>query len=333
MPATINKTMSPLEWALLLALSVLWGGSFFFTGVAVKELPPFTIVVLRVGLAALILNFVVRAMGQRMPSATRVWVAFFGMGLLNNVVPFSLIVWGQTHIASGLASILNATTPLFAVVVAHVLTVDEKMTSNRLAGVLVGLLGVTLMIGPAAALAGFGSSRIEAQCAVLGAAFSYSLAGIYGRRFKAMGVAPIVTATGQVTASTLILIPVALLVDRPWTLSAPSLETWAALLGIAALSTALAYILYFRILATAGATNLMLVTFLIPVSAIFLGSLVLGERLRPEHFVGMALIGLGLAAIDGRLLRFALTTVRPPVDTVMIANRGEVKLFDQGDGI
>jgi drug/metabolite transporter (DMT)-like permease len=302
--------MTPLEWALLLALSVLWGGSFFFNGVAVKELPPFTIVVLRVGLAALILNFMVRATGQQMPGATRVWAAFLGMGLLNNVVPFSLIVWGQTQIASGLASILNATTPLFAVVVAHVLTADEKMTGNRLAGVLIGFLGVVLMIGPSISLAGLGNSRIEAQCAVLGAAFSYSLAGIYGGRFKMMGIAPIVTATGQVTASTLLLIPVALLVDRPWTLPAPSLETWTALLGIAALSTALAYVLYFRILATAGATNLMLVTFLIPISAILLGSLVLGERLRPEHFVGMALIGLGLAAIDGRLLRIALATVR-----------------------
>lgn len=325
--------MTSLEWALLVALSVLWGGSFFFTGVAVKALPPFTIVVLRVGLAAVILNCVVYATGQRMPVAGRTWGAFLCMGLLNNVVPFSLIVWGQTQIAGGVASILNATTPLFAVVVAHALTRDEKMTSNRLAGVLTGLLGVVVMIGPSAAIAGIGDSHTAAQCAVLGAAFSYSLAGIYGRRFKAMGIAPIVTATGQVTASTLVLIPVALLIDRPWMLPAPGPEVWAALLGIAALSTALAYILYFRILATAGATNLMLVTFLIPISAIFLGALVLGEQLRAVHFVGMALIGLGLAAIDGRLFRFALPKVRQPMNTVAATRRGDADFFDEGGGI
>lgn len=301
MSTLINKTMTRLEWGLLLALSVIWGGSFFFTGVAVKELPPFTIVVLRVGLAALILHFVVRATGQRMPGGSRIWAAFFGMGVLNNVVPFCLIVWGQTQIASGLASILIATTPLFAVIVAPLLTIDEKMTGNRLAGVLVGFAGVVLMFGPAV-LSGLGGPRIAAQLAVVGAALSYALAGIYGRQFKAMGVAPIATATGQVTASTVILIPVTLLIDRPWMLPMPGLPTWGAILGIAALSTALGYILYFRILATAGATNLMLVTFLIPVSAILLGSLALGEHLQPEHFGGMALIGAGLVAIDGRLL-------------------------------
>jgi drug/metabolite transporter (DMT)-like permease len=206
---------------LLLALSVIWGGSFFFTGVAVKELPPFTIVVLRVGLAALILHFVVRATGQRMPGGSRIWAAFFGMGVLNNVVPFCLIVWGQTQIASGLASILIATTPLFAVIVAPLLTIDEKMTGNRLAGVLVGFAGVVLMFGPAV-LSGLGGPRIAAQLAVVGAALSYALAGIYGRQFKAMGVAPIATATGQVTASTVILIPVTLLIDRPWMLPMPA---------------------------------------------------------------------------------------------------------------
>ncbi len=332
MAASINRSMTALEWALLLALSVLWGGSFFFTGIAVKELPPFTIVVLRVGLATLILHVVVRATGQRMPRGVRLWAAFFGMGLLNNVVPFSLIVWGQTHIASGLASILNATTPLFTVIVAHILTADERMTGNRLAGVLIGLVGVVVMIGPAA-LTGLGGGSLVAQLAVLGAAFSYSLAGIYGRRFKAMGVTPIATATGQVTASTLFLIPVALLVDQPWTLATPSTATWLALLGIAALSTALAYILYFRILATAGATNLMLVTFLIPVSAILLGSLALGERLRPEHFAGMALIGMGLAAIDGRLLKLARGTVRPPREPgpALTANNPDAGLFQGQD--
>jgi drug/metabolite transporter (DMT)-like permease len=299
--ATVNRTMTPGEWAMLLALSVLWGGSFFFTAIAVKELPPLTIVALRVGLAAAMLYTAMRLAGLNLPRDRKVWAAFFAMGLLNNVIPFCLIVWGQTYIASGLAAILNATTPLFTVVVAHVFTADERMTGNRLAGVLIGLTGVTLMIGPDA-LSGIGAD-VLAQLAVLAAALSYAFAGVFGRRFRRMGVAPMATATGQVGASSLMLLPVALLLERPWTLPLPSAPVWAAILGIAALSTALGYVLYFRILATVGATNLLLVTFLIPVSAILLGALVLGERLVVRHFLGMALIGAGLAAIDGRLVR------------------------------
>lgn len=298
MNAKIHSSMTPVEWGMLCALSLLWGGSFFFVGVAVAELPPFTIVLLRVALAALILWLVVRFMGLRMPVTEGLWGAFFAMGVLNNLIPFSLIVWGQTHMASGLASILNATTPLFTVIVAHYLTADERMTRARMLGVTVGLAGVVAMMGPAA-LEGIGAN-VFAQVAVLAAALSYAFAGVYGRRFRSLGVPPLLTATGQVTASTILLAPVALMVDRPWTLPMPGPATWAALIGLAALSTALAYLLYFRILATAGATNLLLVTFLIPVSAIFLGATILGERLNPEHFLGMALIGVGLAAIDGR---------------------------------
>ncbi|MFC7398406.1 DMT family transporter [Chelatococcus sp. GCM10030263] len=297
----INRTMTAREWAMLLALSVLWGGSFFFAGVALKELPPFTVVALRVGIAAVVLNIVVRACGLEVPRSRAVWAAFFGMGLLNNAIPFSLIAWGQTHIASGLAAILNATTPLSTVVVAHFLTRDEKMTANRAAGVLIGLAGVVLMIGPEA-LKGIGTN-VLAQLAVLLASIVYAFAGVYGRRFKGMAVAPMVTAMGQVTASSVMLVPVALLVDRPWTLPTPSLTASGAILCFAVLSTALAYVIYFRLLASAGATNLLLVTFLNPVGAILLGSFVLGERLDANHFLGMALIGAGLAAIDGRLLK------------------------------
>ena len=286
---------------MLLALSVLWGGSFFFTGLALRALPPLTLVVLRVGLAALILAAALHALGLRLPREGRVWAAFFGMGLLNNVVPFCLIVWGQTQIASGLAAILNATTPLATVIVAHVLTADEKMTGNRIAGVLIGLLGVGAIVGPDA-LERLGS-EILAQLAVLAAALAYAVAAVFGRRFGRMGLVPLTTATGQVIASTLMLLPVALLVDRPWTLALPGATVCAAVLGLAALSTALAYVLYFRILATAGATNLLLVAFLVPVSAILLGSIFLGERLEPAHLSGMALIGVGLATVDGRLLR------------------------------
>jgi len=298
---TQQRSMNPTEWSLLLLLSVIWGGSFFFTGVAVKELPPFTIVAARVGLAALALLIGLRLAGISMPRAPEIWLAFFGMGLLNNMIPFSLIVWGQGTIASGLASILNATTPLFGVVVAHLLTRDEKMTGGRLAGTIIGFAGVALMIGPSA-LSGIGS-HFMAEIAILGAALSYSFAGVYGRRFKAMGINPIVTATGQISASAMLMIPLALVIEQPWTLAAPGLPTMAALVAIALISTALAYILFFRILASAGATNIMLVTFLIPVSAILLGWLFLDEVLAPQHFIGMATIVAGLVLIDGRLPR------------------------------
>ena len=297
----INSSMSMIEWSMLLSLSVLWGGSFFFVGVMVEDLPPFTIVASRVALAALALHLFLLVQGQRIPRSLNLWGAFFMMGLLNNVVPFSLIVWGQTHIASGLASILNATTPIFTVLVAHVLTQDERLSMGRLAGVTAGFAGVAVMMG-AEVFDGLGTSFF-AQGAVLTAALSYAFAGVFGRRFKKMGVKPLHTATGQVTASAVMLLPLSMWVDEPWTLAMPGEWTWAAMVGLGLLSTALAYTLYFRILATAGATNVLLVTLLVPVSAILLGVLVLGEVLEPNSIAGMTLIALGLALIDGRVWR------------------------------
>lgn len=300
------KSMSLFEWGLLLILSLLWGGSFFFVGVAVKALPPLTIVALRVTLAALTLLAVVYFMGVKMPTNRKVWLAFFGMCILNNIIPFSLIVWGQTHIASGVAAILNATTPIFTVIAAHFLTKDEKMSLTKMIGVVFGFTGVVFMIGPEA-FGGLGES-IYGQFAVLGAAASYALAGIYGRRFHQLGIKPLVTATGQVTASSLLLLPIAFFVDKPFTLPLPGLEVWWAITGLAAISTALAYILYFRILATAGATNVLLVTLLVPVSAIFLGVVFLGEHLEMKHLLGVGFIGAGLLSIDGRVLRLSRKT-------------------------
>jgi drug/metabolite transporter (DMT)-like permease len=308
--------MNPVEWSLLIVLSILWGGSFFFSKVALAELRPFTLVLGRVSLASIVLNVVVVATGYRMPRSLRTWGSFTIMGTLNNLIPFSLIFWGQTHIESGLASILNATTPLWAVLLAHFFTSDERLTVNRFSGVLFGLLGVTLIIGPDA-LRGLGLNFL-AQVAVVGAALSYALAGIYGKRFK--GIPPLVTATGQVTSTTAMMIPLVLLVDQPWTLSMPSTRTWGALLGLALLSTAIAYAIYFRLLAPAGATNLLLVTFLIPVSALLLGTTFLGERLDPNHLLGMAVIGVGLAAIDGRPLK----TLKAQLQRVAVTRGVEV---------
>jgi drug/metabolite transporter (DMT)-like permease len=294
-----TKLMGSREWGLLLLLSVLWGGSFFFSKVALAELPPLTVVLARVALAALALWPVVLLSRQPVPRSPGLLGRFAVMGLLNNLIPFSLIFAGQTQIASGLAAILNATTPLWTVLLAHWLTQDERLTPNRLGGVLVGLLGVVVLLGPEL-LGGLGV-QLLAQLAVLGAAFSYACAGIFGKDFR--GVPPLVTAAGQVTATAVILTPIVLLIDRPWQLATPGALTWAALAGLALLSTALAYVIYFRLLASAGATNLLLVTFLIPVSALLLGTLILGERITAGDFAGMACIGLGLALIDGRLPR------------------------------
>jgi len=303
-----EPVMGGAGWAMLLALAVLWGGSFFFNGVAVRELPSFTLVWLRVAVAAAMLLSAVRLLGQRMPGRAEVWAAFFGMGLLNNVLPFVLIVWGQHRIASGMASILNAATPLFTVLVAHGFTTDERLTWLKATGVAIGFAGVAVMVG-ADALGGSGAD-VTAELACLAAALSYAFAGIFGRRFRRMGVTPLATAAGQVSASTLMLLPLMLLADRPWELAMPHAGTWLAVLGVGLLSTALAYVLYFRILALAGATNLLLVTFLIPVSAILLGVLVLHETLLPRQVAGMALIGAGLAFLDGRLPRSFLQRMR-----------------------
>ena len=266
----------------------------------VAALPPFTVVFGRVGLAALILNLWLVLRRDYMPTSIRTWAAFVAMGVLNNIIPFTLIVFGETRISSGLASILNATTPMFTVLAAHWLTANEKLTFGKFAGVVIGFAGVAVLIGPAA-FGGLGSKDLFGEAACLLAAISYAFAGIYGRRFK--GLNPIKVATGQITASALALIPIVALADRPWTLPMPSAEIWGAMVGIAVLCTVVAYVLYFRILAAAGATNLLLVTFLLPISALLLGWLVFRESIAPRAFGGMALIGFGLACIDGRLPR------------------------------
>lgn len=294
-----NLKMSPLAWGYLVALSVVWGGTFFFQEIAVRELPTFSIVACRVAIAALLLWAVMICSGTPLPRDPTIWAALFVLALVNNVIPFSLIVWGQREISSSLAAILNATVPLFTVLIAHFFTTDEKLTGPKIIGVIVGIVGVVVIIGEDA-LEGIGIALL-AQLAVLGAALAYTLGGLYGRRVQAMGLTPLSISTGQLLASTVVLVPVALLVDEPWTLPVPGMETIAAVVALASVSTAFAYILFFRILATAGATNLMLVTFLIPVSALALGNLILGEALETQHIVGLLCVGAGLAAIDGRI--------------------------------
>jgi len=304
MLTAVNTIMNRREWAMLVTLSVLWGGSFFFAEIALESLPPLTIVTLRVGLAAITLWLVVLALKLPIPNSTPIWIAFLTMGLLNNVLPFSLIVWGQSQISSGLAAILNATAPLFGVIVAGILLRDESATPLKITGVVVGFAGVIVMMD----LSSIATSSLLAQLAILAAALSYACASVYGRRFKATGLNPILVAAGQVTGSTLLLLPIALWVDGNNPYANVPAQVWAAIISLAVFSTAAAYILYFKLLASAGATNILLVTLLVPVSAILLGWLFLEESLQTPHVIGMAMIALGLSAIDGRLWRRASET-------------------------
>lgn len=294
MPAKL--TMSAGDWLLLLVLSFFWGGAFFFAEIAVEEVPPLTLALGRVGIAAIILVIYVRAVGLALPPWGALWGQIAVMALVNNVAPFALIFWSQTHITGGLASILNATTPLFAIVVAHFATTDDRITPARLVGLCAGFIGVLIVIG-LDALRELGV-HVLAQLASLMAAFCYAAAGVYGRRFR--GQPPAVISASMLIVSTLVILPLSALAERPWELPMPSWPALAATFAIAAISTAAAFIIYFRILARAGATNILLVTFLIPVSAILLGALFLGETLELRQLAGMAAIAIGLAAIDGR---------------------------------
>lgn len=289
--------MGVSEWLLLVTLSVLWGGSFFLVEIALKDLPPLTVVLGRVSLAAIALTTFVLVCGKQIPVSLDLWGVFLVMGALNNLIPFSLIVWGQTHINSSLAAILNATTPVFTVLIAHFFTHDERLTFNRLVGVLLGLCGVIVLIG-SEALHGLSLNSLG-QVAILGAACSYGCAGIYGRRFRKLPSS--VAAAGMLTGTTIMMLPLVLLLERPWSLS-PSASSWGALLGLSLFSTAIAYLIYFRLLAVAGATNLLLVTFLIPITAFVLGVFFLDEQLNWTDCMGMVLIFASLAVIDGRLV-------------------------------
>lgn len=296
--STTAPRMSARDWLLLGLLSLIWGGSFFFAKVAVEDIGPLTVVLGRVSIAAVILNLLVVSRGLTMPRTLAGWTPFIVMGVLNSIIPYSLIFWGEIHIASGLAAILNATTPLFTMLVAHVATADERLTPARVGGVLIGLLGVITIMG--GDLLEITSSNGLAQVAVLAASLSYGISGVYGRRLK--GTPPMISAGAQMTAATVMLAPIALLVERPWATATPHADSIASVLALAILSTAIAYLIFFRILASAGASNVSLVTLLVPVSSLTLGALFLGEPFVLAQLGGMLLIAAGLLLIDGRIL-------------------------------
>jgi drug/metabolite transporter (DMT)-like permease len=289
--------MRTTDWILLALLSVLWGASFFFIAVANPHVPPFTLVLGRVGLAALALVSLVFLVGERLPTTVTGWWPFVVQAVVNNVIPFTLMVYGQHRIASGLAAVLNATTPLFTLVVAR-LFVGEALSASKLAGVVLGIAGVGVLVGPEA-LNSNASSAIGMLC-ILGAALSYAVSALSMRRLRQ--IPPLVSSAAQLTCSTAMLLPLAGAIDRFWLLPVPGWPATLAVLGLALLSTALAYIVFFRINATAGPTNVMLVTLLIPVTATLLGVLILGETLTSHQVAGALVITSGLLVIDGRLL-------------------------------
>lgn len=286
------------EWLLLGSLATLWGASFFFIEVAVRDLPVFTVVTARVGLAAIFLIIFVYMQGHRMPLSLSAWGEFLVLGALRAAFPISLIVWAETQIDSGLASILNSTSPLFTMIVAHFLTGDEKLTINRALGVAISMAGVVVLIGTDA-MHGLGL-EVLAQVAMLGATLAYGFAAVYGKRMKKYPAA--VSSAGMLAGATVLTLPLALVIDQPWHLQ-PGAASVMAVLGLALLSTALAFIVWFKLIHSAGAANTSMVTFLIPVVGLLLGVGVLGETLAPSSFVGLALILLGLA-VSTKVLNF-----------------------------
>ena len=296
----INIVMTRGDWALLLVLALIWGAAFFFIHVAVAHVAPLTYVWLRLTIAAAGLLAWMRFKGEKLSLPLPVWGAMLVLALLNNVIPFALFGWAQQHIASGLASILNATTPIWVVVVAHIATSDERMTPAKLIGVVIGFVGVATMIGPD--LLASGDSLLP-QLACIAASLCYALAGVWARRFKPMGLKPLKVATAQLLVGALIMTPVSLTVSQPWIGGSPSLAALGAIAVLALACTALGYVLYFRLIDSAGATNATLVTLLVPPFAILLGALFLGEVLTGGQFMGFAFTALGLAVIDGRLFR------------------------------
>lgn len=295
MPAV--KPMDGQAWALLVLLSVLWGGAFFFAGVAVQEIPPLTVVFFRVAIAALVLLPLFWAFGHTLPRSLAGWLPFLGMGLFNNVLPFGFIFFGQTFITVGLSSIINAMTPLFTVMVMASFR-EEALTLNRVTGVVLGVIGVAVLRGIEGPIDGRQTIGI-ALC--LAGALSYGLAGLWGRRHLA-GVAPLKSATCQLMCSTAIIGVVVALIDQPWQMAMPSQTAMLSVLALAVAGTALAYIVFFQILVRAGASNVMLVTLLIPVTAVLLGAVFLGEAIRAKEIAGALIIAVGLLFLDGRVI-------------------------------
>ena len=290
-----GATMTGANWLRLIGLSVPWGCSFLFLKLLAGELPPMTVALARLLVAAAALSLILAARGVRLAPLRAHWRSFLMLGLLNNAVPFTLISWGLTRVPSGTAAICNAMSPVFAVLVLRALG-GPALAPHKLAGAVLGVAGVVVLVGPEVVAGG----DLLGNLACLGAALSYGFGARHFAPIRALPTMPMVTA--QLWAGILLLLPAVLLIDQPWTLAAPSAQAWAALLLLGLFSSAFGYMLFFRLAASAGIANAMLVTFLVPVTALLLGRLVLGEPITPGAVLGAAVIAAGLALLDGRWL-------------------------------
>ncbi len=297
----VPKAMTTQDWGLIAILSLIWGSAFFLIVVILRDMPANTMVFLRFALAIPPMLLWLRYTGEGLPMTAAIWRQFAILGALNIAIPLIIFTWGQSRIPSGLASVLNATTPLWGVIVAHFFTQNEKATPLRLVGVLTGFAGVGVMMG-SGALSGAGEN-VMAQLACAGATLFYALAGVYALRMGDTGLSPMQIATGQVCTATLMMIPVVLLTETPWALPLPGMAALASLAILAVVGTSFAYLLYFRLIASAGASNALLIPLTIPPIAILMGALFLDEVILPQQMAGIALIAVGLLALDGRLFR------------------------------
>jgi len=294
---TDQKSLSGRAWAEMLVLALIWGGSFLSIRIALDEISPLMSVAHRVTWAMLVLWVVVAVMRIPLPRNPRIWFAFLVMGLLNNVIPFVLMAWGQLHIESGLTSILNAFTAVVGVVMAALFFSDERLTPRKIIGVVLGFFGVSVAIG----LENFKNFDLRslAQLAVIGGTVAYAVAGVWARK-NLVGMPPQLAAAGMLTGATVIMLPLVYFVEGLPTFDLQP-RTLVAIGYYAVIATAAAYLLYYRVLAMAGSGNLMLVTLLVAPIAITLGAVVLGEKLSANAFVGFVILAVGLIILDERV--------------------------------
>lgn len=291
-----TTTMSASTWGLLITLGTIWGASFLGMRIMLDEISVFQTVLHRVFWGAAALWIVIALRRPNLPRNPKTWAALATMGLLNNVIPFSLLSFGQLTVETGLTGILNAATAIWGVLIAALVFKDERLTPRRIAGVTIGFLGVATAIGLTSVLTF--DPRSIAQLAIIAATVSYGCAGSWARATLS-GVSPLVSSAGMLTGSTLIMLPLTLAIDGSIPLDLEP-RTWAAIAYVSLLSTALAYLLYYRILARTGAGNLLLVTLLVAPVAIGLGTTIRSETLAPSAYAGFALLALGLVILDGR---------------------------------
>ena len=280
------------ELALLLALATLWGASYTFIRIGVATIPPITFIAGRTAIAGLLLLVIMRVRGVAMPTDAATWRRFLFQACLNSVIPWTMVAWGEQTLDAGLATILNSTAPIFAFFLTLVVTRHEALTSRKLIGVLAGMAGICLIVG-VEALSGFGE-QLTAQIVMLLAAVCYAGAAIFGRGFK--GLDPMAPAAGSLIAGAAVLIPFSLAVEQPWTLT-PSTDSLLALLALAVFSTALAFVIYFRLIQTLGSVGTTAQAYLRVPIGVGLGVVFLGERPGATAWIGLACVVVGVAAM------------------------------------